>query len=109
MLASTSSNTLSGTGRMVAISSMLRNLFAQLTSVVCLRPVSPPTQYATGSADRTGNRTWARPTGTRRNMRRTADCSVALPSMTLLTSSGMSAAASVRLVRFVYAKGGSLP
>jgi hypothetical protein len=39
-------------------------LVAQLTSVVCFRPVSPDTQYAIGSAERTGRRTWLRPTGT---------------------------------------------
>jgi hypothetical protein len=44
MFASTSARTLSGTGMIVAISSTLRNLFAQLTSVVCFRPVSPPTK-----------------------------------------------------------------
>jgi hypothetical protein len=43
-LTSMSSITLSGTGTMVAISSMLRYLFAQLISVVCFRPVSPLTQ-----------------------------------------------------------------
>jgi hypothetical protein len=44
MFWSTSARTLSGTGMMTAISSMFKNLFDQLTSVVCLRPVSPPTQ-----------------------------------------------------------------
>jgi hypothetical protein len=84
-----------------AISSMFRYLFVQLTSVVCFRPVSPETKYAVGSADRTGNRTCARPTGTRRNRLSVADCSSALPSISLETSSGMSAAASVREVRLV--------
>jgi hypothetical protein len=43
-LTSMSSMTLSGTGMIVAISSMLRYLFAQLISLVCFRPVSPLTQ-----------------------------------------------------------------
>jgi hypothetical protein len=73
MFASTSAMTFSGTGMIVAISSMLRNLFDQFTSVVCLRPVSPVTQYAIGRAERTGKRTCARPTGSRRNIVNAAD------------------------------------
>jgi hypothetical protein len=44
MFASTSARTFSGTGMIVAISSTFMNLLAQLISVVCLRPVSPPTK-----------------------------------------------------------------
>jgi hypothetical protein len=53
-----SSNTASGMGTMAAISSTFRNLFAHAASVVCLRPVSPVTKYAVGSADTTGIRVW---------------------------------------------------
>jgi hypothetical protein len=42
-----------GIGMIVtAISSMLRNLFVQLISVVCLRPVSPPTHEVGDRQDR---------------------------------------------------------
>ncbi len=105
--ASMSAITLSGTGMIVAISSMLRNLLDQLTSVVCFIPVSPVTKYAVGSADRTGNRTCARPTGTFRNRASAADCSVAFPSIARDTSSGISAPTSVRLVRLLNGTGAS--
>ena len=49
-----SSTTASGIGTMHAISSAVRVTPCHAASVVCFKPVSPATQYATGSADRTG-------------------------------------------------------
>jgi hypothetical protein len=93
-----SSSTFSGIGTIAASSSMLRNLLPQLTSVVCLSPVSPLTQYAIGRAERIGRRDCDCATGMFVNASRTNDSFSRFPSMTLTTSSGMSAAASVRLM-----------
>jgi hypothetical protein len=53
--------------------------------------VSPDTQYAVGSAVMIGKRIALRDTGMRRNICRVADSSVSFPSISLETSSGMSA------------------
>ena len=49
-----SSTSALGIGTSTAISSAVMVTFSHLADVVCLRPVSPFTQYASGSADRTG-------------------------------------------------------
>ncbi len=98
MLNCMSSATASGIGRIAAISSTLMYLFAQATSVVCFWPVSPLTQYTTGSADRTGNRVCAAGMGMRRKNRIAADSSSAAFTISAPTFSGMVAATSARVV-----------
>src|SRR5688500_673392 len=99
---SMSAATFSGTGMMIASSSMVMNLFAHAISVVCFKPVSPVTHCATGSADRIGNRTWFRDTGMRRNRSSTAEPCVSLPSISRETSSGIVASTSARVVMLLY-------
>jgi hypothetical protein len=87
---------------MAAISSTLRYLDAQLASVVCLRPVSPLTKYATGRACMTGILVIVPPKRTVRNNCMAALCSVAPWISSPTTSSGRNPDISLRAITLSY-------
>jgi hypothetical protein len=94
-----SSITASGTGTIAATSSAISSASAQTSSVVCFKPVSPPTQYACASAESTGWLNTLLDIRTLRQSCNAADSWATSLMISVAVSGGISTSASVRPVK----------